>query len=458
MDSENPEPAILETDEELRRILVELEDDHAGLDQLQGALTAWRRETEENLRLGLRDLENDRSDLDRLNDMIAGWRAETDIFDALGLRDSEEFHSNFLAWLLAPQGSHGLGSRFLREFLGRSGAGYRALNTNSLENTKVARERHVELDGSRGRLDIRIWNPASAFLCVIENKVWSAESAGQLAHYRQALANDFSGYRIHRVFLTPEGRPSADETERDHWTPMSYTEVLGLIEDSINTNRDSPTQDVIAFLRQYSITLRRNIVPDVSNDVHQLARRIYRKHQEAIDLIIKHRDQYRPNYVTEGTQMLREAFEDRRRIWRRGTSNSPYFRFMSENWGRYECLKLTEWPRSPLLFEINVTSNSMSLRLYVVPVGDESLRRKIFACVKDNSGVFNCEEPEFKDGWITLHTAEEILTGSDYENWWNEEDVRGTISQRLDEFANTEFPLIDQIIVNCLDDYEAETR
>ena len=458
MVSENPEPEIVRTDEELLQRLLDLGGDPSGLDRLQGALTAWRSETDQELRRGLRNLEDDRSDLDRLQGMLAEWRSETDIFDALRLRDSEEFHSDFLAWLLAPRGSHGLGSRFLRGFLGSSGAGYRALNADSLGTTTVARERHVELDGSRGRLDIRILNPAAEFLCVIENKVWSPESDGQLAHYRQALANDFSGYRIHHVFLTPGGRPSADETERGHWTPMSYTQVLELIEDSINTNWGSPDQDVIAFLRQYAITLRRNIVPDVSNDVHQLARRIYRKHQAAIDLIIEHRDQYRPNYVTEGTQMLREAFEGRRRIWRRGTSNHPYFRFMSENWARYECLKVTEWPRSPLLFEIHITDNSTTLKLFLIPVGDQSLRRKIFACVKENPEVFNCEEPEFKEGWITLYTSGEILTDSDYEKWWDAEAIRQTISRRLDQFADTEFPRVDQIIVDCLEEYEAEMR
>ena len=458
MGSEDLEPAYRNADESLRRSLHKLEDDPVGLDRLQDMFIAWRSETDETLREGLRKLGDDRTDLDQLQDMLADWRSETDIFDALGLRDSEEFHSNFLAWLLNPQGSHGLGGRFLRDFLGRSGAGYHVLNAASLGATTVTRERNVELDGSRGRLDIRILNQAAEFLCVIENKVWSAESDGQLAHYRQAIANGYADYRIHRVFLTPEGRRSADETERDHWTPMSYTQVLGLIEDSIDTNPDFPNQDVIASLRQYAITLRRNIVPDVSNDVHQLARRIYRKHQAAIDLIIEHRDQYRPNYVTEGFQMLRAAVEERGRIWRRGTSNQPYFRFMSENWASYDCLKTTGWPHAVLLFNIHVTVNSMVLTLALNEEGYEALRRNIFTCVKSNPDVFNCAETEFKEGWITLHGGVEILTAADYENWWDEDAMRETISRRLDKFAETEFPSIDRIVAACLEEYEAATR
>ena len=41
------------------------------------------------------------------------------------------------------------------------------------------------------------------------------------------------------------------------------------------------------MLRQYAVTLRRNIVPEISNDAHALARKIYRKHKQAIDLIIE---------------------------------------------------------------------------------------------------------------------------------------------------------------------------
>ena len=322
----------------------------------------------------------------------------------------------------------------------------------------MAREPHVERDGARGRLDIRILIPAAEFLCVIENKVWSEESEGQLAHYRQALADAYPGYRIHRVFLTPQGRPSAADTERGHWTPMSYTAVLALVEDSITAQRDTANEDVISFLHQYAITLRRNIVPDVSNDVHQLARKFYRRHQAAIDLIIENRDQYKPNYVTEGFQMLRAAVEERGHLWRRGTSNLPYFRFISKNWADYQCLKTTGWPNAVLLFQISVRVDSMVLTLALMEEGDEDLRRNIFTSVKSNPDVFNCTEPEFKESWITLHGGVEILTASDYENWWDEDAMRETISRRLDEFAETEFPNIDRIIVACLEEYEAEGR
>ena len=69
----------------------------------------------------------------------------------------------------------------------------------------------------------------------------------------------------------------------------------GLVEGATAAAGDTANENVLALLRQYAITLRRNIVPEVSNDAHELARRIYRKHKRAIDLIIEHRDRYQPN-------------------------------------------------------------------------------------------------------------------------------------------------------------------
>ena len=244
---------------------------------------------DESLRYVLEDLDKeDQADLDRLKGMLAGWRSEPDIFRELGLDHREDFHSNLLGWLLTPPGSHQLGGHFLRNFLVRCGAGSSGITAENRRSTTVTREQHVEQDGGRGRLDIRILNNDAGFLCVIENKAWSGEGENQLRFYRETLDQEYRGYRIHRVFLTREGEPPGGRAEREHWTRMSYKDILELVEQTLNEEREWPDQDVMAFLRQYAVTLRRNIVPDVSNDVHQLARRIYRRHREAIDLIIEH--------------------------------------------------------------------------------------------------------------------------------------------------------------------------
>ena len=112
---------------------------------------------------------------------------------------------------------------------------------------------------------------------------------------------------------------------------MTYKDILRLVEKTVEEKSDSIHEDVKALLRQYATTLRRNIVPEVSDDVHQLARQIYRKHKQAIDLIIEHRERYEPNYVTEAFRMVRDAVGERPE-WRESRIDRPYARFVAAEW------------------------------------------------------------------------------------------------------------------------------
>ena len=441
MSAENVEQAML---------MAALEELDGSLDELQELLEA---EDGKN-RLALQRLEEDGADLVRLDEMLSEWRDEVDIFAVLGLDSSEEFHSNFLAWLLDPKGSHGLGDHFLQGFLAVSGAP-RAIRAGDRPSTTIRREKHVALDGGRGRLDIRILNESARFLCAIENKIRAPESGNQLAWYRKVLEHDHPDCRVHRVFLTPRGVMPDDPEEREHWTAISYTDVLRLVEEAIAPEGNSANEDVVAFLRQYAITLRRNIVSEVSNDVHALARRIYRKHKQAIDLIIEHQERYEPNYVTEGFWMVREAIGEQP-LWREARCDRPYARFVSADWTGYEELILDDWPYSLLLFELRVAGTGAELYFSMARGGDEAIRTKIFDRVKENLDTFNCNQPGYTDGFIRLHTVGDILEEADYESWWDEEKTRETVAKRLDNFCRNEFVGINEVIVRCLEDYRTD--
>ena len=441
MHAENVEQATL---------MAALEELDGPLDELQELLEAEDGKS----RLALQRLEEDGADLVQLDEMLSEWRDEVDIFDVLGLDSSEEFHSTFLAWLLDPKGSHGLGDHFLQGFLAVSGAP-RAIRAGDRPSTTIRREKHVALDGGRGRLDIRILNESAQFVCAIENKIRAPESGNQLAWYRKVLEHDHPDCRVHRVFLTPRGVMPDDPEEREHWTAISYTDVLRLVEGAIAPEGNSANEDVVAFLRQYAITLRRNIVSEVSNDVHALARRIYRKHKQAIDLIIKHQERYEPNYVTEGFWMVREAI-GKQPLWREARCDRPYARFVSADWTGYEELILDDWPYSLLLFELRVAGTGAELYFSMARGGDEAIRTKIFDRVKENLDTFNCNQPGYTDGFIRLHTVGDILEEADYESWWDEEKTRETVAKRLDNFCRNEFVGINEVIVRCLEDYRTD--
>ena len=407
-------------------------------------------------RLALERLEEDVADLDRLDGMLAQWRGEVDVFDALRLHGDEQFHSNFLAWLLDPHGSHGLGDNFLQRFLAASGAA-RAIRAADRPSTVVRREKSLEFHGGYGRLDIWIRNESANFVCAVENKVWATESGDQLAWYRRVLACDYPDQWVHRVFLTPEGLPPYDPQEREHWLTMSYTDILRLVRETIAAAEDAANGDVLAFLRQYAITLRRNIVPEVSNDVHELARRIYRKHKRAIDLIIEHRERYEPNYVTEGFRMIRDAIGGQP-LWKDTTSNHPYARFIAADWEEFDELKLDGWPYALLLFEIQVTDRRATLTLFMAPGEDEEIRSSIFHRVKDYLGTIHAAQPAYTEGYVRLHTCGDILEEVDYDSWWDEERTRKIIDGRLAKFAQGEFAKIDRIVVACLEKQRGRER
>ena len=100
--------------------------------------------------------------LRRLEELNEKSRTEFDALDFIGrmrfgsgraLWASEEFHSKVLAWLLNPQESHGLGSRFLHNF--PISAGISPVEESShWSSTEVIREWSNEVDGRYGFLGL----------------------------------------------------------------------------------------------------------------------------------------------------------------------------------------------------------------------------------------------------------------------------------------------------------------
>ena len=408
------------------------------------------------LRQALLRLEEDGGDLDRLKSMMEERQGEVDIFYELHQHDKEIFHSDMLAWLLNPSGSHGLGDRFLQGFL-RLLHGRPPILAADRPATRVAREESLIYEGESVRLDILIQNSWANYVCAIENKVWAPEGDNQLAKYRKVLGRDYPDYRVDLVFLTREGLSPEDDQEHPHWITMSYSKVLQLVEGILDSESNIENRDVSGLLNQYVVTLRRNIVPDVSNDIHELAQRIYRKHQRAIDLIMENIDQYRPDYVGEGYRMIQEVIRHHP-LWNLGRCDRPYVRFRSADWVAYEELGLDGWPHFLLLFEVRVTNNRVSLYLSLCRGGDDSLRRRIFDRVKERGDLFDGSASAYSDQYIKLYETEDILEESDYDDWWDKESIQERIGSRMDAFARGSFPEINEVILNVLEEHRSAGR
>ncbi len=431
------------------------------LKQLGEGLAAERAEQV----TGLSKFETDES-LYRLKELVQETRTGFDALDFIGharlgvgraLWGLEEFHSNVLAWLLDPTQSHGLGDRFLSPFLLRAGAPL-AGDTGDWSPTEVTREWPNLVDGQQGFLDILIVNEARQVLCAIENKVFSIEHSEQLTRYRKALEVVYPTFTKYHVFLTPWGTHPFREEEKGYWTPFTYSMVFEIVQKIVENNDNSANGDVAAFLRQYATTLRRNIMPETS--VSQLARRIYLEHWEAIDQIIAHR----PDWVAEAKQWLKEAVA-RQRGWELDLETTNFVRFRSTDWDRYEAMQTgMGWaPRSNalLLFEFTFENGFPWLQL-ALSNGDEAnnpLRQKLFEAVRQHPISFRPRSVSLSDSWMILHQeADYILDLADYGLGWDDGTTRAKLEKWVAGFATNEFPEMNEIIVNCLREYEAEQQ
>lgn len=432
------------------------------LEQLEKALAADQAKQV----TGLKKFEADER-LERLEKLSEDQRNEFDALDFIGrlrlgegrdLWGREEFHSDVLAWLLDPRESHGLGDHFLKCFLHCVGV-RPASRASDWSATEVTREWPNEIDGQLGYLDILVVNEAQQFLCAIENKVFSDEHSEQLTRYRRALEDYYSPCFTRRyVFLTPQGTHPSRKKERKHWTPVSYSTVCKIIQRILDTNDIAGNDGVHAFLRQYATTLRRNIVPDTS--VAQQARRIYLEHWKAVDLIVAHK----PDWVAEAKQWLKKAVAQQER-WTLDLEAPNFVRFRSKDWDQYEVMHTgSGWaPRSNalLLFQFRF-DNDNRLPLFDLGLsrGDEvnnHLRQKLFDAVWQHPELFKPKSTLLSDDWIILHEESDyILDEADYGVGWDDGTTHDKLEKWIADFAANKFPAMNEIIVNCLREYEAE--
>ena len=402
--------------------------------------------------------------LKELEKLVAEQRKEFDALDFVGqlrmgsgkpLWGDEEFQSNLLAWLLDPQSNHGTADYFLRTFLRQTDAPSQMLEAD-WSAAEVHREWVNLVEGQWGYLDILVLNEAGSALCAIENKVFSSEHSEQLTRYRRAVAERYPDFTRHHVFLTPGGTDAYLEEERRFWVPAAYATVLDIVQQIVDDECNSVDENVRAFLRQYATTLRRNIVPDTS--IPQRARQIYLEHREVMDLIIGNR----VDWVAEAKQMLKEAIAGQE-VWRLDVEDREFVRFRSADWDQFGSMQTgIGWaPRSGalLLFQFRFYDELpwLDLALSTGNVDNNPVRAKLFDAVRQHPTLFKAKTTSLIDGWVILHDEPNyILDEADYGVRWDDGLVRDKIEAWVSDFANNRFPTMNQVIVDCLREYEAE--
>ena len=200
------------------------------------------------------------------------------VFNVLGLSSNEtRTHSAFLAELLNPYGSHGMGDLFLKNFLL-----YAHIEDLNLEtkNAYVEVERSIgEIDKDYehgGRIDLIVESAAGKGV-IIENKIYAVDQPKQLVRYHNYAEATYSDYRLLYLSLD-KGEASVDSTKgnnvqlksgEDYLSITYRNEILKWLSDCLE---ELPKDKVVyIILKQYIDLLKQltyqmeenNIVLDV---------------------------------------------------------------------------------------------------------------------------------------------------------------------------------------------------
>lgn len=223
------------------------------------------------------------------------------VFNVLGLSSNEtRTHSAFIAELLNPSGSHGLGDFFLKKFISQMRIDDLHLN---LSKAFVEVERVIgaidENYDNGGRIDIIIEDGKKAI--IIENKIYAQDQYKQLVRYNNYAKITFTEYRL--LYLTLNKNSASKASTQDNqsqllpyedYLPITYREhILNWLEDCAK----EISVDVVGVIIKQYIDLLKQLT--------------YQMEENNFILEVIKKDEYK-EYVLE---ILKNQYEWESNIW-----------------------------------------------------------------------------------------------------------------------------------------------
>lgn len=355
------------------------------------------------------------------------WTGGFNAFDVLGITSSEIRHSNVLAWLMDPDGNHGLNDGVIRGFVDYA--------AKCAEDDGVFDDLLMDCDGFSIRrewchIDILAVNDEAKYVLCIENKIFSGEHDDQLARYRGEIEREFPHYRHRFLFLTP----SSWDTSESDWLPMGYEDVLDIIGHAVEAS--TPPPEPMQFISEYMDTVRRSILED--RDLERICARIYAKHKRALDLIYEHR----PDAVSAISDCCREWIKEE-------SVNDGTIRFREDTGDKWNTVFVTDlllrlfldddWPSGfwgegcPCVYQIHVDNGKDTPRVRFQLVFnfdglDEGQRGKCETAIRAINEV-NQSAANPRKHWCTIRITEYVSVPIDSDEDWDK-----TLKKTLDSY------------------------
>lgn len=376
----------------------------------------------------------DNPDLERLEALLDQFN----LFEALGAVRVEARHSDFLSFLLNPSNNHGLGDIFVKRLLQKVLSNAPSdnlpitpidLDTWDLDDLSVQREWQ--------NIDILLTDDRNNLAVIIENKVGSNEHSSQLQRYWATTNQHFANWKIIGVFLSPDG----DQPSDDNYYPVDYITICEILENLVETRESTIGPDVLIAITHYNQMLRRHIVS--GSEIEQLCKRIYHKHQRALDLIYE----YRPDQQEAIRKILESLIKADSRLVLDHSSKS-YIRFGVKDWDMPILMEGEGWTRSKriLLFEFANTPERLSLKFIIGP-GPTKTRQKLFDLAVSNKPFLKPPFSALGKMYNTIY-SHEYLSSKTYKN--NDiDEMNDAIMKKWGQFIESDINKIDSILKNA---------
>lgn len=362
---------------------------------------------------------------------LAPWTSKLNIFDILKITETEIRHSNMLAWLFDTNGSHRLGDKFIFLFM------QTLVSSNQIPNSMIFN--YLLLDFYNfsvyrewKNIDLLLVSHKEKIAIAIENKVFSHEHDNQLNRYRKQLEQTYSDYQRLYVYLTPEGESPSDDI---NWCVFTYSDIADILEQICKNCSLNAEADLL--IQNYTTVIRRDIVED--KQLIEICNKIYNKHRQALDLIIKNANIGASNIYTAITNTLQKLSQEGKIIY-------------DEEWGvqfgtkrMYEMLPSLDEPISAwrtkdiytYLFRLEAEKFYLFFEITGVNIPDEqrATMEKMIDILKPNSNKTGFTWKRLcRTGWFDLSNS------SDFEI-----EAENAVRQAVDEMLAMETRLLAEL-------------
>ena len=375
--------------------------------------------TEKEIREQYRHLLND-SDFDKIELQLR----TPNIFQILNISRAEIRHSNFLSWLLNPNGTHGLGKLFLTKFLQDIAASEVASDLDEFEIGDL-NFNNVELRREWKNIDLLI--VFDSLVICIENKIDSQDHSNQLEKYRRIINESFTHHKKVFVYLSPSGEAPISQKERAHYALYSYEEIIQQAQRVLLIHGNSLNSGVHQYISDYLTTIKRELMKN--DELNELAIKLYKNHKELLDFVFENKSDIASELYPIFVEKIQKSG------WEVGSKHKGYARFLTKELLEIIPNKGQGWPlKESFLFEIDfLWYKKKAVFKTVIAPGDTDIQELLSKALEN---ILGHKKPIGKKWLVHFQHSWKFET----------EDMMEIDEQTIQNILAVEWPIISEIV------------